>query len=226
MRLIALVAAYQEPPGQLRACLENLTEAGTVPVVLGDELAHRDSIGIAGVGAARAGLYQKERYKRNALLELARLELEPGPADWFLSVDPDERLYDPLRLLPGILAALPAELPAYPIRRFEPNGKEWAMACKCFRATAPHYEYLDIVISFAEGPGPSLPKPWYLDPFEPTWPPRPLPGSWPHLLHLRSARADAASPDREHFYTEPAGTMPVISPAELARQRLAIEGAL
>lgn len=185
MRIICLIAAYREERKQLERCIDACIEVGPV-VLLGDPTMR--GVFFPHVAAASIGIYLHERDKRNALLELARLELAPEPGDWFLTVDPDEGILAP-DYFPELVARAGESLPAAPLLRQERNGDIWVMPCKFFRAAVDRYVYLDVAVRWRGSD-------WLLDPWQ-AGRGTVLPG-WPALIHYRSPRAD--SPDG--FYTD------------------------
>ena len=204
MKIVVLIAAYRENPDQLKRAIEDATRVGVV-LVVGDETTPAFLPGVAG---ARRGVYQRERAKRNALLDLAEAELTLERDDWFLSLDPDEKLLNG-DVLREVLAKVPPDVPYYPIIRQEPDGRLWAMPCKLFRARdydsdiTPRYVYLDTQLVFG------LSGWWDLDPRE-LGRGVLLPG-WPGIMHLRSHRADATLMD-DRFYSDDGVGLPATVP--------------
>lgn len=194
MRILTLIATYQDDPKQIRRLID---QAPGPAAVVADNLDASQALYGATTGAAlRLGHFIRERDKRQALLDHARFEYEPTPQDWLLSLDPDEKLLNG-EMLPLLLERVPDDQPFFPILRVEPTGTCWQMPSKLVRATAVRYSYLDIGIDFGPGRGN-----WNLDPVEivSALGVRALPG-WPHIQHYRSARADSVI--TEEFYSEP-----------------------
>lgn len=210
-RIIIATAAYREHPADLER-LSAIAGAARIPMIV---LADRDDLYDHVIGASafrKAGPFQRERHKRNALLELVRAECGPmQDNDWILSIDPDEI---PLHLeaLPAILRELdPFTGPAYPLPRLEENGTVWAMPCKCFRGTVNEYVYLDTHVRWGD-------HVWDLDPWV-TTAGGIIPG-WPALSHHRSRRSSTITAGAETFYTDtipidPGAAKPAIYPKGL-----------
>lgn len=199
MRIIPLVAAYREPRHLLEGLMIQLAQHFPQSVVVLDDFAYSFPTGTI----IRRGNWHRERPKRNALLELARMELEPTDQDWLLSIDPDERLVG-VAGLSALLEQVPQDQPAYPLLRQERDGRVWALPCKLFRGSAIAYAYLDthVVFSPPGEPGPS--RTWNLDPYQIADRGIVLPG-WPSLIHLGGRRVVglAEAQQRAGFYTEP-----------------------
>lgn len=197
MRIITLIAGYRDDPHQIARVAEQGAELGPV-VVLCDYQDRTERltslvVGIPGC-VLRFGRYEKERDKRNALLVEAVIHHEPGPQDWYLTLDPDEKLLNG-DMLPLLLDRVSPEEISYPLPRLEPNGDIWVMPCKLFRATVTAYSYLDIAVRVSN-------TWWNLDPWQEQSPHAVVSPGYPMLQHFRSPRADGAGIG-ETFYSEP-----------------------
>jgi hypothetical protein len=195
------IACYREDATQLRHLLEQLDVDTAERIVLladeDDEIP--DELLLGGVELYR-GRYLSERDKRNALLVHCRGRADMPNCDWVLMLDPDEQLVNGQRLR-ELLAGVPRSLPAFPLLRQEPNGDVWAMPCKLLRSDVTGFAHLDVGVRWPgrwHGGHWSDGELWNLDPWRLGV--AVVLAGWPHLVHFRSARADAD--DQERFYSE------------------------
>lgn len=189
MRLITLIAAHHERASQLRRVIDQAERLG--PVVVLSSLNDGAQQILYGSGVVFGqGFYQRERIKRNDLLALARMNFEPQPEDWLLTLDADETLIGDWDAIPLILDRFDADVPAYPLLRQEVNGAIWALPSKLMRGDVQGYTYLDIGVQWHG-------EPWKLD----AWVAGDgviLPG-WPAMLHFGNDRTSSVT---DIYYSE------------------------
>lgn len=190
VRINTLIAAYRENPRELERVIEDALQLGPVYVLADAGDYDQQLLSIVGqVGVTFAiGSYGREREKRQALLQMA-LNERTMRDEWFLVLDPDEKLSNG-DVLPLLLDRLPADQLFYPLLRVEPHGEVWEMPCKLFRNAKPAYAYLDVGIRFGSGL-------WNLDPWHVGK--RPLVPGWPLVTHYASPRANR---DPHGFYSD------------------------
>lgn len=211
-----MIAGYRDDPVQLLRVVEQGIELG--PTILGVDQGDLDLELLATLLHSRHftlvhGRFHRERDKRDWLLREAIRAYEPQPHDWYLVLDPDEKILNG-DVLPLILGRVPVDQVAYPIARIEPDGTTWVLPSKLYRATATRYLYLDIGITFRNEVGVLVD--WNLDAQQvsPQLPYDVLtaPG-WPMIQHYRSPRADSHAAD--DFYAEGYTTQLQFSAARL-----------